>query len=75
MGNGLTYIIAVLNTDSPFNDTLGIRFFAPLTDWIRIVILLSSADIPIYEVIFFMPSGLNQSFHVTINPTSGSITA
>lgn len=50
IGTAFTCLLTLLNRSTTFDDTNILLLFTSTTDWIRIMIILSSADMPIYQV-------------------------
>lgn len=73
MGNGFTYILGVSKVNSSFNDTLSIRLYTLVIEWIRILLILSSADIPIREVFYF--KYFDMTIVINLSFVSGSFIA
>ena len=54
IGNTFAFIFGILNSNSALNQSAFVGLFLGLFDWSMIIIILSTADMPIHEVIFYL---------------------
>ena len=52
IGNTFAFIFGTLNSNSALNQSGFVGLVLGMFDWTRIIIILSTADMPIHEVIF-----------------------